>query len=85
MMYNFLSGAIMLACLVASAFFWRFYRRTSDRLFGWFSVCFLLLACERVLLAVFQAPETTSPLIYVPRLVAFAVIIVAVVDKNRGR
>jgi hypothetical protein len=84
MLYSFISGAIMLACLVAAGFFYRFYRRTSDRLFAWFAVSFLLLAFERCSLAVINAPETTSPLIYVPRLIAFVAIIIAVVDKNRS-
>ena len=82
-MYEFLNGAIMFACLLTCAFFIRAYRRTEDRLFAYFAMSFLILAAESAMLAVVNAPETTSPVAYVPRLVAFALIIIAIVDKNR--
>jgi uncharacterized membrane protein HdeD (DUF308 family) len=73
----------MAGCFVAALFFYRFWRRTLDRLFVWFSTAFLLLGVERLMLAVTHANETSSPLIYVLRLVAFGLIIAAIVDKNR--
>jgi len=83
-MYLFISGALMFGCLVAGAFFLRAYVRTTDRLFAYFAVSFFILALERLLLAIYNQPETSSPLAYVPRLVAFALIIVAIVEKNRA-
>jgi uncharacterized membrane protein HdeD (DUF308 family) len=82
-MYGFVSGAIMFGCFVASLFFYRFWRRTLDRLFAWFAIAFSLLGVERLVLATTHANEVSSPAIYVLRLIAFAIIIAAIVDKNR--
>src|SRR6185312_2085188 len=82
-MYGFVSGSIMIGCFVASLFFYRFWRRTLDRLFIWFAVAFLILGAERLVLAIAHLSEMSSPAIYIMRLVAFALIIAAIVDKNR--
>ncbi|HTU68939.1 MAG TPA: DUF5985 family protein [Candidatus Baltobacteraceae bacterium] len=82
-MYDFLSGAVMLVCLVIALFFLRFYRRTSDRLFAWFAISFLILGLERFALILTSEPEANSPFTYLGRLVAFGLIIIAVVERNR--
>lgn len=84
-MYGFVSGAIMFGSFVASLFFYRFWRRTLDRLFVWFAVAFLILGVERLVLAITHASEISSPAIYMMRLIAFGLIIAAIVDKNRQR
>ena len=81
--YDFLSGAIMMGCFVASLFFYRFWHRTLDRIFVWFATAFLLLGVERLVLEITRADETYSPAVYVMRLIAFGLIIAAIVDKNR--
>lgn len=84
-MYFFLGGAIMMACGIVSFFFLRFWRKTSDRLFLIFSLAFAILGIERLVLAAFYtAPNEAHPLIYCIRLLAFVLIIVAIVDKNRS-
>jgi hypothetical protein len=71
------SGAIAVA-------FARFWRRSGDRLFLWFTVAFALLAIERLGTVVAHVdPEASAPSAYVLRLAAFLIIIVAIVDKNR--
>jgi uncharacterized membrane protein HdeD (DUF308 family) len=82
-MYSFLSGATMMGCFVAAVFFYRFWRHTMDRLFVWFALAFALMGIERLVLAITSAPETASPGTNLIRLVAFALIIAAIVDKNR--
>ncbi|HEY1976942.1 MAG TPA: DUF5985 family protein [Candidatus Baltobacteraceae bacterium] len=84
-MYGLISGAIMFGSFVASLFFYRFWRRTLDRLFVWFAVAFLILGVERLVLAITHASEISSPAIYIMRLIAFGLIIAAIVDKNRQR
>lgn len=78
----FLSGAITLGFLVASLFFARFWRRTRDGLFLAFAAAFALLGLNQALLVFSGIPvEERSPL-YLIRLVAFLLIIVAIVRKN---
>lgn len=83
-MYQFLSGAVMFGCFVAGAFFLQAYRRRADRLFALFALSFFILGIERLILAVDNQPESTSPLAYIPRLIAFGLIVAAVIEKNRA-
>lgn len=78
----FLSGAITCGFLVATLFFARFYRRTRDSLFLAFAAAFALLGLNQALLVLSGIPiEERSPL-YLLRLAAFLLIIVAIVRKN---
>lgn len=83
MLKAFLSGAISMACLTIALFFLRFWRQTGDRLFVVFAAAFGLLMVERLMLATVSASHELAPYIYIVRLVAFALIMGAVVDKNR--
>lgn len=78
----FLSGAICLADLAVALLFIRFWRRTRDRLFAWFAAAFGVLVGERLLLFSFSAGDI-HPMIYTVRLLAFLLIIGAVIDRNR--
>ncbi|HVO03331.1 MAG TPA: DUF5985 family protein [Candidatus Cybelea sp.] len=80
-----LLGAIAMASFVAMLFFLRFWRQTGDSLFLFFAVAFGVDAAARLLLALTTLSEETEPLIYLARLVTFALIIVAIVRKNRPR
>ncbi|MGC2129157.1 MAG: DUF5985 family protein [Candidatus Aquilonibacter sp.] len=82
-MAPFLSGAIMMGCFVAAAFFWRSWQRTTDRLFIWFALSFLILGVERLAIVATDAAETTTPWVYLLRILAFALIAIAIVEKNR--
>lgn len=81
--FHVLSGGIIVASLLVGLFFWRFWRRTHDRLFVFFAVAFWALACERVLLVILRSLTEVSPLVYLVRLFAFALIAIAMLDKNR--
>lgn len=83
--YFFLSGAMMTACYVISLFFLKFWRRTKDRIFAYFSLSFALLGVERLILGHFVLPSESQPFIYFIRLLAFILIGVAILDKNRTR
>ncbi|HEY1379204.1 MAG TPA: DUF5985 family protein [Gemmataceae bacterium] len=78
-------GAIALAFGVAGLFFLRFWRDTRERLFALFALAFFVLAVNRVGLAVLTPNGERGDHLYWVRFCAFALILVAIVDKNRGR
>jgi hypothetical protein len=80
---EFVSGAIVMGYLVGGLFFFRFWRETRDRLFGIFGAAFWLLAGQRAWLALGVHDRAEHPGLYVLRLVAFVLILAAIVDKNR--
>ena len=76
-------GALVVACLFAAIFFIRFWVQTRDRFFGWFGASMTLLAINWVAVLWVDITKEASHEIYVIRLVAFLLIIAAIVDKNR--
>lgn len=79
------SGAMVMGYLAAGLFFLRFWRDTRDRLFAIFAVAFWLLAVQRAVLSiVVHQGHEGGVWIYVLRLLAFLLILVAIVDKNRS-
>lgn len=81
---SFLTGACAMASSVAALFFLRFWRASHDRLFLYFALAFLGLTLNWVGVSVFAPAEETRHWLYVFRLVAFLLIVVAIVDKNRS-
>lgn len=79
----FLSGGVVMASAMASLFFMRFWLRTRDTLFLWFSIAFAVEAVNRCVLAFRFSPNEDEPLFYLPRLFAFSLIALAVFLKNR--
>ena len=84
-MDQFLYGVIVMGFAVACLLFLSYWRRTRQSLFLSFAASFLLLAINYLWLAVTQIPvEERSPL-YLVRLLAFGLIIVAVIQANRAK
>ena len=83
-MNEFLSGAVFALCCVAGLFFLRFWRKTRDRLFAFFAASFWLMALQRVMMLGLLNNEYLVGA-YLVRLLAFVLILVAIVDKNRVR
>ena len=83
MIASLVAGAIAMGYLVAGLFFLRFWRDTRDRLFLAFCVAFGMLAVQRVALAVVADTREAAIPLYGLRLLAFLVIIAAILDKNR--
>ena len=79
---TFLSGAVTAGFLIASLFFFSFWRRTHDSLFAAFGAAFLLLAANQALLTLAGIPEEHRSWVYLLRLAAFALLIIAIVRKN---
>jgi hypothetical protein len=82
---QFIMGAITMASWVAGLFFLRFWRDTRDRLFLSFAAAFLLLGLTRVGLAMTDSTTERHTYLYLVRFVAFALILIAIIDKNRPR
>lgn len=81
-MIEFLSGAVTAGYLVAGGFFWRFFRKTRDRLFAAFAAAFVLFALNQALVGLFQVATEPESLVYVLRILGFVVILAAILDKN---
>jgi len=77
-----LAGAIIMGFLVAGLFFLRFWWRTSDRLFLMFAFAFWLLALNHAVVAFGNVPREELSWVYLLRLAAFSLIILAIVLKN---
>jgi hypothetical protein len=77
---DFLHGAITFASAAIALFFLRYWRSTGDRLFVMFSAAFWLLALHWLLSSAFPHITTQA---HVLRFLGFALIAVAVLDKNR--
>jgi peptidoglycan/LPS O-acetylase OafA/YrhL len=82
---QFISGIIMMGYLIAGLFFLRFWKETRDRLFALFGVAFFLLATQRLAFVVTSDTSERAIWWYALRLVAFIIILLAIVDKNRSR
>lgn len=79
----FLQGAAAMGCVVAGMFFVRYWRETRDRFFLFFVAAFWAFALNWVGLAVVQPSVESTHWFYLLRLLAFLLIIAAIVDKNR--
>lgn len=83
-LYDFLSGSVTFGFLVCALFFARFWRRTGDGFFLAFALAFLLLGVGQGVLALADIPTEERAQVYLLRLAAFSLIILAIVRKNRA-
>jgi hypothetical protein len=84
MIEGFLLGIIVTASFVAAAFFWKFWRQTRDVLFLSFAAAFMIEGINRISFLFIDLPNEGRPAIYAVRLVAFLLILAAIVRKNWG-
>jgi membrane-associated PAP2 superfamily phosphatase len=82
-LYDFLSGAVALGFAACALFFLRFWRRTREELFLAFAIAFLLLGAGQTILALANIPTEERGALYLIRLAAFALILVAIYRKNQ--
>jgi hypothetical protein len=83
-LYDFMSGAVALGFAVCAVFFLQFWRRTREELFLAFSLAFLLLGIGQTVLALGNIPTEERGSLYLLRLAAFLLILIAIYRKNRG-
>ncbi|HEX6831937.1 MAG TPA: DUF5985 family protein [Rudaea sp.] len=82
-MIDFLYGAIAMAGAIAGLVFLRYYQRTRDRFFLFFAASFWLEALGRVLSVYIPQFDDQGGEKFVLRVVAYALILIAILDKNR--
>jgi len=80
--YSFFTGVLAALYAVAGLFFLGFWKRTRDALFVSFALAFLLLALNQIVLALGGLEREEQSWVYVLRLLAFLLIIGAIVRKN---
>jgi hypothetical protein len=80
---SFLLGIIVAASLTAGMFFLKFWRATRDPLFLAFSLAFTIEGLNRISFLFVERPNEGTPGIYIVRLLAFLLILAAIVWKNR--
>jgi hypothetical protein len=84
-MLNFSFGAVAMGHLIACVFFLKFWTRTRDQLFATFAAAFALLSLEQALIAWAGLPKEEQTWFYLLRLLAFVLIIAAILRKNKRR
>ncbi|HEY7027323.1 MAG TPA: DUF5985 family protein [Gemmatimonadales bacterium] len=79
-----LLGAVAMGTLAIGLIFLRLWRDSADRFFLFFALSFFVQAFNRVALSFATSPQEGSPWHYGVRFLAYVLIILAIVDKNRA-
>jgi len=82
-LYDFLSGAVAFGFAVCCLFFLRYWSRSRDELFLIFALAFGLLGLGQAILALANIPTEERGSLYLIRLTAFLLILLAIYRKNR--
>ena len=83
-MKGFILGLLAMGSAVSALFFLRYWSRTRDRLFGFFALAFAVMAFNWANhLGIRPELEATEYRLYAVRLIAFMIIVVGIIDKNR--
>jgi hypothetical protein len=81
-MIEFFSGAVTMGFVIISAFFLRFWSKTSDRFFLAFAIAFFLFALNQFLAAWLGASDERVGFTYLLRVLGYVLILFAILDKN---
>jgi hypothetical protein len=81
----FLLGIIATSSWTAGVFFLKFWRKTRDSLFLAFGLAFFVEGLNRSAVLFLAKPNEGSPYIYIVRLLAFLLILAAILHKNYGK
>lgn len=82
-LHPLIAGMLAMGYSIAGLFFLRFWRDTRDRLFLYFAIAFGLLGAQRIISIVAMQWTENTVWVYGIRLVAFLLILYAIIDKNR--
>jgi hypothetical protein len=78
----YLSGLITMGNLACGLFFAKFWWRSRDLLFLAFAVAFWFMAADSTLLAMLPPQDQRRVLVYLLRIPAYLLIVLAIVRKN---
>jgi uncharacterized membrane protein HdeD (DUF308 family) len=81
----FLLGVIATSSVTAGVFFLKFWKKTRDWFFLAFGLAFVVEGLNRCAVLFLHKPNEGSPYIYLVRLLAFLLILAAILRKNYGR
>jgi uncharacterized membrane protein len=85
MIESFLIGVIATSSLLAALFFLKFWRETRDAFFLAFAASFTIEGLSRVAALFLSSPNHGSLWYYLVRLLAFLLILFAILRKNYGK
>jgi hypothetical protein len=88
---TFFSGICMTTFVFCGIFFLKFWKASKDKFFLFFGISCWLLSLERIILLFVEAAHhpigddlaESGAWVYLIRLFAFALILVAIIEKNR--
>ncbi|MFP5390552.1 MAG: DUF5985 family protein [Gammaproteobacteria bacterium] len=81
-MNQLLGGCIAMGSLTIALFFLRFWQTSRDRFFLYFALSFALEGVHRFVSELYPEVSESSPLHYLIRLLAYLLILWAIVEKN---
>jgi uncharacterized membrane protein HdeD (DUF308 family) len=81
-MPDLITGMIAMGSLIIGLFFLRFWRNTKDRFFLYFALSFGIEGVHRIVTTMTYDEREDSPLHYLVRLLAYGLIIWAILEKN---
>ena len=81
-MPDLITGMIAMGSLIIGLFFLRFWRNTKDRFFLYFALSFGIEGVHRIVTTMTFDEHEDSPLHYLVRLLAYGLILWAILEKN---
>ena len=84
-MITFFAGALTAAYLVAALFFFKFWRKTRDRLFSHFALAFVFFSINQIATTIVEVNTERGSYVYLLRIAGYILILVAIIQKNRGQ
>ena len=81
-MPTLMSGALVMACLVIGLCFLRFWKSSRDSFFLYFALAFWIQGAQWLHSGLHAHLTDYSPIYYLMRLVAYTLIVAAIVQKN---
>lgn len=82
-MNDFLLGSIAVAAFAVGLFFLQYWRSSGDRFFLFLMLSFWIEAANRFHMGLTRSWNEDLPVHYLIRLLSYALILVAIADKNR--